>query len=101
MDKYMERARREAERFWYAFSVELRSRYCQEEVEQHPDSPVAQFCRSRASELRMLDMLRRAVTELAYVQESPTLELCQTSEGASIVKEGTALLAEYKDVKTD
>ena len=86
MDKYMEQAIREAERFWYAFSVELRARYCQEEVEQHPDSPVAQFCLARSSELRLLDMLRRV-----HDQESCLPEVCSAC----------ALLAQYKDVKTD
>ena len=86
MDKYMEQAIREAERFWYAFSVELRARYCQEEVEQHPDSPVAQFCLARASELRLLDRLRR--------MHDP--EFCPYEEC-----DACALLAQYKDVKTD
>lgn len=97
MDKYMEQAIREAERFWYAFSVELRARYCQEEVEQHPDSPVAQFCLARASELRLLDMLRRINQEC----NCPFCEGPSVGVGHADFCELMKLLAQYKDVKTD
>ena len=97
-NKYMEQAIREAERFWYAFSVELRARYCQEEVEQHPDSPVAQFCLARASELRLLDMLRKIQKVCSGENDlAKDADLALEVMDADLEK----LLAQYKDVKTD
>lgn len=105
MDKYMEQAIAN-----YSAERNVPVEFIKKTMEDFPDALASENMILRASELRLLDTLRRFTSIIREV--TPTIDsMCilaavhgKTYSGPQYgptLEEAEALLAEYKDVKTD